>query len=124
MHGACRFSFWLETQARLANILPDGGDAVIMADQLKKTLGLETVEPALTPPPAEQEPAIQKNPVRPGTTRKREIPQGLWTKCPECEEMIFDKELEENLKVCPHCTHHFPTTAHRADCLANGARII
>ena len=96
----------------MTNILPGGGDAVIMAEQPKKTLGLETVEPALTPPPAEQEPAIQKNPVRPGTTRKRDIPQGLWTKCPECEEMIFDKELEENLKVCPHCTHHFPTTAH------------
>ena len=83
-----------------------------MADQPKKTLGLETVEPAVTPPPAEQETAIEKNPVSPGTTRKRDIPQGLWTKCPECEEMIFDKELEENLKVCPHCTHHFPTTAH------------
>ena len=96
----------------MPNILPGGVDAVIMAEQPKKTLGLETVEPALTPPPAEQEPAIQKNPIRPGTTRKRDIPQGLWTKCPECEEMIFDKELEENLKVCPHCTHHFPTTAH------------
>ena len=63
-----------------------------MAEQPKKTLGLETVEPAVTPPPAEQEPAIEKKPVSRGTTRKRDIPQGLWTKCPECEEMIFDKE--------------------------------
>ncbi len=60
----------------------------------------------------EQEPAIEKKPVSSGTTRKREIPQGLWTKCPECDEMIFDKELAENEKVCPHCTHHFPTTAY------------
>ena len=81
-----------------------------MADTPKKTLGLETVEPAVTPP-TDVEPAIEKKPVSPGTSRKREIPQGLWTKCPECGEMIFDKELEENLKVCPHCTHHFPTTA-------------
>ena len=70
-----------------------------MADKPKKTLGLETAETAVTPPPAELEPAIQKKPLTPGTTRKRDIPQGLWTKCPICEEMIFDKELEENLKV-------------------------
>ena len=82
-----------------------------MADTPKKTLGLETIEPAVTPPPADVERAIEKKPVSPGTSRKREIPQGLWTKCPSCEEMIFDKDLEENLKVCPHCSHHFPTTA-------------
>jgi acetyl-CoA carboxylase carboxyl transferase subunit beta len=41
-------------------------------------------------------------------SRKREIPEGLWTKCPKCATMIFDKELDENLKVCPHCAHHFP----------------
>ncbi len=82
-----------------------------MADTPKKTLGLETVEPAVTPPPADVERAIEKKPVSPGSSRKREIPQGLWTKCPSCEEMIFDKDLEENLKVCPHCSHHFPTTA-------------
>jgi len=82
-----------------------------MADTPKKTLGLETIEPAVTPPPADVERAIEKKPISPGTSRKREIPQGLWTKCPSCEEMIFDKDLEENLKVCPHCSHHFPTTA-------------
>jgi len=82
-----------------------------MADTPKKTLGLETAEPAVTPPPADVENAIEKKPVSPGASRKREIPQGLWTKCPGCEEMIFDRELEENLKVCPHCMHHFPTTA-------------
>jgi len=84
-----------------------------MADKPKKTLGLETAETAVTPPPAELEPAIQKKPLTPGITRKRDIPQGLWTKCPICEEMIFDKELEENLKVCPQCNHHFPITAWR-----------
>ena len=82
-----------------------------MANKPKKTLGLEIGEAAVTPPPAELEPVIEKKPLNPGTTRKRDIPQGLWTKCPKCEEMIFDKELEENLKVCPQCTHHFPITA-------------
>ena len=82
-----------------------------MANKPKKTLGLEIAEAAVTPPPVELEPAIEKKPLNPGTTRKRDIPQGLWTKCPKCEEMIFDRELEDNLKVCPQCTHHFPITA-------------
>ncbi len=98
--------------------IPPAVEAVIMAKQPKKTLGLEVGEPAVTPPPVEQEPAIEKKPVSPGATRRREIPQGLWTKCPDCSEMIFDKELEENLKVCPQCEHHFPTTARaRIDAL-------
>src|SRR5258706_5565068 len=75
----------------------------------KKALGLDAVEPAVTPPPASApETAFIKKP-KLGTnkSRKREIPEGLWTKCPKCSNMVFDKELDENLKVCPHCTHHF-----------------
>jgi len=45
------------------------------------------------------------------TSKKLEIPDGLWTKCPECENIIFDKELDENLKVCPICQYHFPMSA-------------
>jgi acetyl-CoA carboxylase carboxyl transferase subunit beta len=41
-------------------------------------------------------------------SRRKEIPEGLWSKCPKCEAMLFDKDLEESLKVCPHCAHHFP----------------
>lgn len=51
------------------------------------------------------------NPNPPPRTRKREIPSGLWTKCPSCGEMLFNKELEENLMVCRHCGHHFPMSA-------------
>ncbi len=43
--------------------------------------------------------------------RKREMPQGLWTKCPECGEPLYKKTLEENLRVCPKCQHHFIMTA-------------
>lgn len=73
----------------------------------KKTLGLETVEPALTPPPVTSTPAFVKKPKLAGKSRKREIPEGLWTKCPKCSTMVFDKELDLNLKVCPKCSHHF-----------------
>ncbi|MGD8487261.1 MAG: acetyl-CoA carboxylase, carboxyltransferase subunit beta [Chloroflexota bacterium] len=31
----------------------------------------------------------------------------LWTKCPDCEEMIYNKQLEQNQRVCPKCGHHF-----------------
>src|SRR6266436_5862618 len=76
----------------------------------KKTLGLETGEPAVTPPPSGQDTAFIKKPkLGGGKSRKREIPEGLWTKCPnpKCSTMVFDKELDENLKVCPKCQHHF-----------------
>lgn len=43
--------------------------------------------------------------------RKREIPEGLWTKCPSCNEPLYRKVLEENLKVCPKCAYHFTMTA-------------
>jgi acetyl-CoA carboxylase carboxyl transferase subunit beta len=46
-------------------------------------------------------------------TRKKEMPEGLWTKCPECGAMIFNKELEANQMVCKECSHHFGITAHQ-----------
>lgn len=73
----------------------------------KKTLGLETQEPALTPPPATSSPTTFAKKPKLAAKKKKEIPEGLWTKCPKCETMVFDKELDENLKVCTKCTHHF-----------------
>ena len=37
---------------------------------------------------------------------KRDTPDNLWIKCPSCSEMLFTKEYEENLSVCPRCEHH------------------
>lgn len=81
--------------------------------QANKTLGLETVEPAVTPPslPAEATTFTKKPKLGATPSRKKEIPEGLWTKCPKCSEMVFDKELDENLKVCSKCGHHFPIGA-------------
>ncbi len=44
--------------------------------------------------------------------KKKNIPDGLWTKCEDCGEIIYNKALEENLKVCPKCNYHFVITAH------------
>jgi len=40
-------------------------------------------------------------------TRRDEYPPDLWTKCPSCEETLFNKQLEKALRVCPSCGHHF-----------------
>jgi acetyl-CoA carboxylase carboxyl transferase subunit beta len=74
----------------------------------KKTLGLESVEPAVTPPPTTAAPFVKKPKLGTSKSKKRDIPEGLWTKCPKCATMIYDKELDENLKVCHHCGYHFP----------------
>ncbi|GGD63287.1 acetyl-CoA carboxylase, carboxyltransferase subunit beta [Croceicoccus mobilis] len=37
---------------------------------------------------------------------KRDTPDNLWRKCPGCGEMLFTKEYEDNLWVCPRCEHH------------------
>jgi acetyl-CoA carboxylase carboxyl transferase subunit beta len=76
----------------------------------KKSLGFD-VEPAVTPPPPTTETTFLKKPKLGGKSKKKEIPEGLWTKCPKCEAMVFDKELDENLKVCPKCSHHFQISA-------------
>lgn len=78
----------------------------------KKTLGLDTAEPAVTPPPASPQTSFVKKPkLGSSKSKKKDIPEGLWTKCPKCSGMVFDKELDESLKVCPQCQHHFPISA-------------
>jgi acetyl-CoA carboxylase carboxyl transferase subunit beta len=41
---------------------------------------------------------------------RREVPENLWTKCPECGTMLFHRELSDNLQVCSQCDHHMPIT--------------
>jgi len=56
-----------------------------------------------------QKPEYVSNPVQ--RTKKREIPEGLWTKCESCGEVLFNKELEANLMVCSKCGHHMTISA-------------
>ena len=41
----------------------------------------------------------------------REVPENFWTKCPNCGEMIFHRQLEDNLQVCPKCNYHLKLAA-------------
>ncbi|MDF2152100.1 acetyl-CoA carboxylase, carboxyltransferase subunit beta [Vibrio sp. CAU 1672] len=45
------------------------------------------------------------------STRKASIPDGIWTKCPSCDQIIYSMALKENLEVCPKCEHHMRMAA-------------
>jgi acetyl-CoA carboxylase carboxyl transferase subunit beta len=47
-----------------------------------------------------------------GKAKKKEIPGGLWTKCPGCGELLYNKALKDNLKVCSKCNYHFTIGAY------------
>ena len=40
------------------------------------------------------------------TVEKKDAPEGIWVKCPDCRENVRRKELEVNLNVCPQCDYH------------------
>ncbi|GAB0112585.1 acetyl-CoA carboxylase, carboxyltransferase subunit beta [Acidisoma sp. C75] len=42
---------------------------------------------------------------------RQDVPENLWHQCSACQQMIFQKDLETNLKVCPHCGHHMRASA-------------
>ena len=48
-----------------------------------------------------------------GKNSKKNIPEGLWSKCPECNRVLYQEELERLLYVCPKCNHHLRISARR-----------
>ncbi len=44
---------------------------------------------------------------------RRSVPEGLWTKCPKCEAVLYRAELERSVEVCPKCGHHIRQSARR-----------
>ena len=56
-----------------------------------------------------------------GTQRRSNLPEGLWSKCPSCEAVLYATDLESNLHVCPKCGHHNRLSARqRLDMLLDG----
>ncbi|HRQ73660.1 MAG TPA: acetyl-CoA carboxylase, carboxyltransferase subunit beta [Phycisphaerales bacterium] len=43
--------------------------------------------------------------------RRAAIPEGLWMRCPGCAQMVYRRQMEANLHVCPECSHHFRISA-------------
>jgi acetyl-CoA carboxylase carboxyl transferase subunit beta len=53
-----------------------------------------------------------RTPIASSTTDKpSRVPEGLWVKCPGCGQLIYNKDLEQNLQVCPKCAHHLRISA-------------
>ena len=52
---------------------------------------------------------------------KKNVPEGLWTKCPSCQAVLYHSDLEKNQSVCPKCNYHHRVTARvRLDMLLDG----
>ncbi len=55
----------------------------------------------------------KKAPLAPTDTKNVQVPEGVWTKCKSCQEIIYAKEIERNLNVCPKCDYHFRISARQ-----------
>lgn len=51
--------------------------------------------------------------IRTEASTKGTVPEGLWTKCPQCNAILYKAELERNLEVCPKCVHHMRINARK-----------
>src|SRR5450755_891502 len=54
---------------------------------------------------------FQKRPFSYGNKKKKDIPEGLWQKCPDCDNVTHNLELTQNQRVCPKCDYHFTQSA-------------
>lgn len=55
----------------------------------------------------------EKAPLEQREGKRSKVPEGLWIKCQNCSTTMFAKEMEDNLNVCPHCSHHYRITARQ-----------
>jgi acetyl-CoA carboxylase carboxyl transferase subunit beta len=53
----------------------------------------------------------ERRPIAPPADKAVRVPEGLWVKCPACNEIIYNKDLVANTNVCPRCAHHFRLSA-------------
>src|ERR1041385_6798825 len=62
-----------------------------------------------------------RKPIEPSPDKVSRVPEGLWVKCPSCGHVIYSKEFQASLQVCPKCAHHFRLSASdRLKCLFDG----
>jgi acetyl-CoA carboxylase carboxyl transferase subunit beta len=52
-----------------------------------------------------------RKPIEPSPDKASRVPEGLWVKCPSCGHVIYSKEFQASLQVCPKCAHHFRLSA-------------
>lgn len=54
---------------------------------------------------------IERILAKPQASKRRNIPEGVWSKCSGCESILYRADLERNLSVCPKCDHHMRLSA-------------
>ena len=47
------------------------------------------------------------------TEKNEEKIESLWSRCPSCQEIIYQEDLQQNLWTCPNCSHHFSVAARQ-----------
>src|ERR1700751_5714659 len=52
-----------------------------------------------------------RTPIAATKEKSSRVPEGLWVKCPDCSQILYNKDLTTNLNVCPKCAHHFRINA-------------
>ena len=50
--------------------------------------------------------------------KRKNVPEGLWSKCDACQTVLYRTDLESNLEVCPKCNHHNRVSARAHQILA------
>lgn len=51
--------------------------------------------------------------IRTNSASNKKVPEGVWTKCPNCSAVLYRPELERNAEVCPKCSYHFRLGARK-----------
>lgn len=90
--------------------LADSTTARPLADPQPSAVPMGASEPFTKDPSAAASPPTSRNDASPRRP-KRSVADGLWKRCPGCQAMIFAKEAERRLGVCPQCDYHFYVSA-------------
>ncbi|MBC8647081.1 MAG: acetyl-CoA carboxylase carboxyltransferase subunit beta [Thermoanaerobaculia bacterium] len=53
-----------------------------------------------------------REPREPRERRTSKVPEGMWVKCEDCSQILYNKELARNFKICPKCGYHFRLSSH------------
>lgn len=75
----------------------------------QKSIGIEIepVEPKVTPAEHVDTSFFTQSKLASAPKKRKHIPKGLWSKCPDCGIMIYNQDLVDNFRVCPECHYHF-----------------
>jgi acetyl-CoA carboxylase carboxyl transferase subunit beta len=87
--------------------MPPAPPSASPAPAVKPAPSAGAANPANPPTPPDMPASAKSQSVWGAPKDKAGVPAGLWIRCPECEKMLYRKNVEQNLNVCPECDSHF-----------------